>query len=122
MPAAARILPFFFIAFALLGLWLGIREWQNPPFTDEQIRASLKDTWEVAASTVPVFAFSYLGLGAIAAVLARRGPDARTRAVAWIAVACCLAALAVVFRNHVALTERVTALTGHQFGALYGLL
>ena len=63
MPPAARILPWMFIAFALLGLVLGIREWLHPPFTDEQIRASLKDTWEVAASTVPVFAFSFLGLG-----------------------------------------------------------
>jgi hypothetical protein len=122
MPAAGRVLPYFFIAFALLGLVLGIREWQHPPFTDEQIRASLKDTWEVAASTVPVFAFSYLGLGAIAMVLARRATEVRARAVAWVAAGLCLLALAVVFRNHVVMTERAAALTGHQFGPLYGLL
>jgi amino acid permease len=122
MPAAGRVLPFFFIAFALLGLVLGIREWMNPPFTDEQLRASLKDTWEVAASTVPVFAFSYLGLGAISAVLARRAPDSRTRAIAWLAAGLCLLALAVVFRNHVAMTERAATITGHEFGPLFGLL
>ena len=43
MPAAGRLLPYFFIAFALLGLWLGIREWLHPPFTDEQIRAVLDE-------------------------------------------------------------------------------
>ena len=122
MPAAGRLLPYFFIAFALLGLWLGIREWLHPPFTDEQIRTSLRDTWEVAASTVPVFAFSFLGLGTISVVLARRAPDARTRMVAWLAATLCLLSLAVVFRNHVALTERAIALTGHDFGPLYGLL
>lgn len=122
MPAAGRILPFFFIAFALLGLVLGIREWLHPPFTDEQIRASLKDTWEVAASTVPVFAFSYLGLGAIAMVLARRATDVRTRTVAWLAAGLCLLALAVVFRNHIVMTERAASLTGHEFGPLFGLL
>jgi amino acid permease len=122
MPTAGRILPYFFIAFALLGLALGLREWMNPPFTDEQLRASLQDTWEVAASTVPVFAFSYLGLGAISTVLARRAPDAGTRAVAWLAAGLCLLALAVVFRNHVAMTERAAAVTGHEFGTLYGLL
>jgi hypothetical protein len=114
MPPAARILPWFFIAFALLGLVLGIREWMNPPFTDEQIRASLKDTWEVAASTVPVFAFSFLGLGAIAVVLARRATDLPLRRTAWAAAVLCLLALAVVFRNHVVMTERASALTGQQ--------
>lgn len=122
MPAAGRVLPFFFIAFALLGLVFGVLEWTNPPFTDEQLRASLKDTWEVAASTVPVFAFSYLGLAAISAVLARRATDSRTRTIAWLAAGLCVLALAVVVRNHVAMTERATALTGQDLGPLYGLL
>ena len=119
MPAAARILPYFFIAFALLGLMLGVREWMNPPFTDEQIRTSLDDTWEVAASTVPVFAFSFLGLGAISLVLARRATDTRARAVAWVAMAMCLLALAVVLRKHVAMTARAEALTGQELGAFH---
>lgn len=122
MPAAARVLPWVFIAFALLGLILGVREWANPPFTDEQLRNSLSDTWEVAASTVPVSAFSFLGLGAIAFVLGQRAPDPRARAVAWAAAGLCLLALAVVFRNHVVMTERAEALTGQDLGPLYGLL
>jgi hypothetical protein len=112
MPPVARVLPWLFIAFAALGLVLGIREWASPPFTDEQLRSSLADTWEVARSTVPVFAFSFLGLGAISLVLANRAPDARMRTVAWVAAAMCLLALAVVFRNHVVMTERAEALTG----------
>lgn len=122
MPPIARILPFFFIAFALLGLALGIREWLDPPFTDDQIRTSLEDTWEVAASTVPVFAFSFLGLGSIALVLARRAPDARTRQAAWLAMALCLITLAVIFRNHAELTQRAERITGRELGPLYGLL
>jgi hypothetical protein len=112
MPAAGRVLPYFFIGFALLGLMLGVREWLQPPFTDQQIRDSLVDTWEVAASTVPVFAFSFLGLAGIAVVLARRAPDARARRVAWLAAGLCLLTLAVVFRNHLVLTQRASALTG----------
>ncbi len=122
MPAVARILPWFFIAFALLGLGFGIQEWLRPPFTDEQIRASLADTWEVAASTVPVFAFSFLGLGTIAFVLGRRATETPARVVAWAASGLCLLALAVIFRNHVAMTERAAALTGRDFGPLFGLL
>lgn len=122
MPAVARVLPWFFIAFALLGIAMGLREWANPPFTDAQLRDSLDDTWEVAASTVPVFAFSFLGLGTIAFVLGRRATDTKTRAIAWIAAGLCVLALAVVFRNHVAMTERAEALTGQDLGTLYGLL
>lgn len=122
MPAVARVLPWFFIAFALLGLGFGIHEWLSPPFTDEQIRASLADTWEVAASTVPVFAFSFLGLAAIAFALGRRASDNSLRTLAWSAMGLCLLALAVMFRNHVAMTERARSLTGHVFGPLYGLL
>ena len=122
MPAVARVLPWFFIAFALLGLVMGLREWASPPFTDAQLRDSLADTWEVAASTVPVFAFSFLGLGASAFVLGRRATDIPSRTVAWAASGMCLLALAVMFRNHIAMTERAEALTGQELGAFYGLL
>ena len=122
MPPVARILPWFFIAFALLGLGFGIQEWLRPPFTDEQIRASLADTWEIAASTVPVFAFSFLGLATIAFILGRRATEKPLRTLAWSAMGLCLLALAVVFRNHVAMTERAEALTGQDFGAFYGLI
>jgi hypothetical protein len=66
----------------------------------------------VAASTVPVFAFSFLGLGAIAVVLARKAPEATMRRTAWAAAGFCLLALAVMFRNHAAMANRVSALTG----------
>jgi len=122
MPAVARVLPWFFIAFALLGLAFGIQEWLKPPFTDSQIRESLAKTWEIAASTVPVFAFSFLGLGAIAFVLGRRATDSSARAVAWTASGLCLLALAVFVRNHIVMTQRVESLTGQDLGPWFGLL
>ena len=105
-----------------MGLALGFREWSNPPFTDEQLKASLVDTWEVAASTLRVLAFVFLGLGAICVVLARRATDARTRNVAYLAALCCLLTVALFLRNHIVLTQRAAGLTGQEFGPLYGVL
>jgi hypothetical protein len=122
MPLVGRVIPWLVLAFTLLAMALGFREWTHPPFTDGQLQASLVDTWEVAASTLRVFAFVFLGLGAICVVLARRATDARTRIVAWLAAVCSLLAIALFLRNHIVLTQRAASLTGQEFGPLYGLL
>lgn len=122
MPALARLIPWLVIAFAALGLALGLYEWSHPPFTDAQIKASLADTWEVAASTMRVFAVVFLGLGSICVVLAHKAPDGRARTSAYLAVAACLLTLAVFLRNHIELTQRAAGLTGQEFGPLAGLL
>jgi hypothetical protein len=122
MPVVGRVIPWLVLAFTLLAIALAFREWSHPPFTDAQLQASLVDTWEVAASTTRVFAFVFLGLGAICVVLARRATDARTRTVAWLAAVFSLLTIALFLRNHIVLTQRSAALTGQEFGPLYGLL
>ncbi len=122
MPALARVIPWMVLAFALLALALGFYEWTNPPFTDEQIRASTVHTWEVAASTTRVFTFVFLGLGLICVVLARKADTATARRIATIAAAACAITLMVFLRNHIVLTQRTAVLTGQDFGPLHGLL
>jgi len=122
MPVVGRVIPWLVLAFTLLAMALAFREWPHPPFTDGQLKASLVDTWEVAASTLRVFLFVFLGLGAICVVLARRATDARTRIVAWLAAVCSLLTIALFLRNHIVLTQRAASLTGQEFGPLYGLL
>ena len=122
MPVIGRVIPWLVLGFTLLAMALGFQEWQNPPFTDAQLQASLVDTWEVAASTLRVFAFVFLGLGVICVVLARRATDARTRIAAYLAAVCCLLVIALFLRNHIVLTQRAAGLTGQDFGPVYGLL
>ena len=122
MPAVGRVIPWLVLGFALMAMALGFREWSQPPFTDAQLQASLVDTWEVATSTTRVFAFVFLGLGAICVVLARRATDARTRIAAYLAALFSLLTIALFLRNHIVLTQRAAALTGQEFGPLYGLL
>jgi hypothetical protein len=114
MPVVGRAIPWLVLGFALLGLFLGFSEWANPPFSDEQLRASLTNTWEVHVSTTRVFLFVFLGLGAISFVLARRATDSATRIAGFLATAACLAVVLVFLRNHFALAERTTELTGQQ--------
>jgi energy-converting hydrogenase Eha subunit C len=121
MPAVGRIIPWFVLAFALVGLALGLYEWSHPPFTDDQLKASLADTWEVATSTTRVFAFVFLGLGMICVALARKASDV-ARIVAYLAAVACLITLFTSLRNHVALTERAVAVSGADLGPLWGLL
>jgi hypothetical protein len=120
MPVVGRIIPGFVLAFALVGLALGLYEMSHPPFTDEQLKASLADTWEVATSTTRVFGFVFLGLGVICVALARKAAGT-AQIVAYLAAVACLATMAVFMVNHVHLTQRAVGLTGEDFGPLYGL-
>jgi hypothetical protein len=122
MPAVGRVLPWLVIAFCLLGLTLAWHEMSNPPFTTEQIKASLADTWEVHVSTSRVFLLVFSGLGAICLVLARRAHDGVTRNAAVLAAVLCLLTVGMYLRNHIALTERAAQITGQDFGPLSGLL
>lgn len=121
MPPFARVLPWLVLAFSLAALALGAYEWANPHFTDEQLRASLANTWEVAASTTRVFGIVFLGLGAISVVLARRATEPLPRLAGWLAAASCAITLLVFLRNHVELTQRVEQVTKQEFGPVYGL-
>ena len=121
MPDLARVLPWLVLAFALAAMALGLYEWSNPPFSDQQLRTSLTDTWEVATSTTRVFIVVFLGLGSISGVLARKATRAPARIAAVLAAVACLLTLAIFLHNHIALTQRAAALTGQEFDATYGL-
>ena len=121
MPVIGKVIPWFVLAFALVGLALGLYEWSHPPFTDEQLKASLADTWEVATSTSRVFAFVFLGLGAICLALSRKATGV-ARTGAYLAAAACLATLFVTLRNQAVLADRVAATSSADVGALWGLL
>jgi uncharacterized membrane protein len=122
MAALSRVLPWFVLAFALLGLALGYYEMSHPPFTDEQLKASAVDTWEVANSTTRVFGIVFLGLSLVCAFLARNAVGAANQIVAWVAAVTCLLTLMLFLHNHIELTQRTADLTGREFGPLYGLL
>jgi hypothetical protein len=122
MPPVARVIPWLVLGFALLSLFLGFHEWSQPPFTDEQLVISRVDTWEVARSTTRVLFVVFLSLGLISVVLARKATDSLTMLVAYGGAVACVITLLVTMRNHIALTQRVSGLTGEEFGALFGLL
>ena len=122
MPAFARVIPWLVLAFSLAALSLGLYEWSHPHFTDEQLKASTANTWEVAASTTRVFCIVFLGLGMISVTLARRARESSPRLVAYLAAVACLATLVVFLHNHIELTRRAASLTGQEFGVLFGLL
>ena len=121
MPNFARVIPWLVLAFSLMALALGFYEWSQPPFTDEQLKASPTETWEVATSTTRVFGIVFLGLGMICVVLARKAETAQMRLVAYLAATACLAALLVFLHNHITLAERVSRLTGQDHGSFFGL-
>lgn len=107
---------------ALLGLVWGGHDWLAPPFTDQEIRDSLVDTWEPSAWVTQLV---LMALGTVALVSLLVLLFARQRASPSITIVTLMIALMAVwlaYRNHVVLTERTTALTGQTFGKFHGLL
>jgi uncharacterized membrane-anchored protein len=107
---------------ALLGVVWGVNGWLSPPFTDQEIRDSLVDTWEPSAW---VTLLALVVLGAVAFVSLVVLLFAKLRATGTMtAVTLVLAVIGglLAYRNHVVLTERTTALTGQTFGRFHGLL
>ena len=93
----------------------------NPPYTDQQIQASFVDTWEVEAwSTTALLVLLAIAV-ALSLALAYRGANL-TRRLSTMAVLVAVLAGVLVCSSHVALTNRVTQLTGQTFGGFYGLL
>jgi cytochrome bd-type quinol oxidase subunit 2 len=93
----------------------------HPPYSDYEIKASIVDTWQVAAFstlvlliTVALFAVLSLGLG-------YWNGDRRTRRLSVVAVFLSISAYGLLLYSHVALTERTMRLTGQSPGGFYGL-
>src|SRR5262245_4807652 len=107
---------------ALLGCVWGLYEWLVPPFTDQEIRDSFVDTWEPSAWTT-LLALAMLGTVTLISLFILPFTRQRgTRVTTAITLLLSLVACSVVYRNHVALSERTTALTGQTFGRFHGLL
>jgi ABC-type sugar transport system permease subunit len=110
--------PWTIIALAAC-VW-GIHEWLYPPFTDEELQ-NFVDTWEPSAwlTMIALIALAFVAIISLpVAILVRQRP---VREVATVTVLLAFAAGAIVFRNHVELTRRVTELTGQTFGGFNGL-
>lgn len=122
MPAFAKVIPWMVLAFSLAAIALGLYEWSHPPFSDDELKASTADTWEVATSTTRVFVVVFFGLGGVCIVLARRATDTAMQLASYAAAVACLVTLMIFIHNHVELTQRAAGLTGQDFGPLSGLL
>jgi len=116
----AAMSPLTLVAFVAC-VW-GVHEWVSPPFTDAEIRDSFVDTWEPSA-WMTLLALSVLGciflVSLVALAFARQRP---TRVMTIATVTLSIGGALLSYRNHVALTERTTALTGQTFGRFHGLL
>ena len=91
------------------------------PYTDEQIKASLVDTWEVEAIAADAGLILCIVSIPLALVLANRSGGVATRRLAALSVFLAISVAAITVFNHVTLTERTAQLTGQSFGGFYGL-
>ena len=93
-----------------------------PPYSDEQIKSSFVDTWELHAwGTIVVLGFLAL-VTLCASPLAIWGHDEAARRFAHVIMGLSLCAAALAYSSHAALTARTTRLTGQTFSRCHGLL
>ena len=106
---------------ALLACIYGASGLLGPPYTDQQIRASIVDTWAVEAIATLVVLVLLLACFVIAVCLVLKSPHLRRSTISLAAVGLSAVALGLVFASHVALTVRTTRITHKEFGPVYGL-
>ncbi len=116
-----RIIALVVILAVLTGVGaFGIYELLNPPFTDQEIKASFVDTWEVAAWST--MALLVLLTAAVVVSLALSFHSTKpVRRLSTLAVFAAVVVGSLICSNHVVLTNRVTQITGQTFGDFYGL-
>ena len=93
-----------------------------PAYIDNQIRASLVDTWEVEAILATCIIVVLLLSFCVSVYISFRNSRRWERSLAACAGILSVVGIAFTFASHVALTARTTELTGQSFGAFYGLL
>jgi hypothetical protein len=93
----------------------------SPPYTDQQIQASVVDTWQVEALTTTVAIALSTASILFALLLAYKSTSAVEHRLAAAAVVFAVSVAAVTVFNHVALNKRVGQLTGQSFARFYGL-
>ena len=109
------------VSLLLIAGTYALQQTVNPPYADEQIRASIADTWEVEALATTVLLGSFFVSIALTFALASRSTSAGIRRLAFISVLLALFAGATTMANHIALTKRTAQLTGQSFGGFFGL-
>jgi hypothetical protein len=105
------------LAFACV---LGVRSILVPSYTDQQIQASLVDTWQVEAFSTAVLLVLIFLAAVFAIVLGYRGSKL-VRFLASAAVLLAVADSALFVSSHIVLTARTTQITGQTFAGFYGL-
>lgn len=89
------------------------------PLSDEEIRASMVDTWHPAAMLASL-ALIYILMATLLLITSLiAAPQARPLAVVLLAV-CAITATHITV-NHIRLTERTSQLWDMEFGGFYGL-
>ena len=121
MHRFGNVLLLTIIAMLLVVGGLAVNDLLNPPYTDQQIQASLVDTWEAEAwRTMALLIF--LAIAAVLSTALTYRSHALPRRLSILSVLVAFLVGALAFSNHAALTNRVTQLTGQTFGSFYGLL
>jgi len=110
------------IGLSLLACIYGVISLIDPPYTDQEIRASLVDTWEPEAIVTSWLLCLLILCLVLSLGLWLRSVTAKARALTSAAVTLSILGGSLIFASHAALTVRVTRLTGQTFSALYGLL
>ncbi len=110
------------VALPLAVLLAAVAQWFNPPYTDDQMRASIVDTWvpEAMVTLAELVVLGVVGLVSVGLVALSRVTIRRRTGL--IAALLCVLAAVLTYQNHARLTARATALTGLTFGPLDGLL
>lgn len=99
----------------------GIYSAVSPAYTDQEIRASIVDTWEVHAFFTSAALVGIALVTVISFGVAYRSGQQLPRRLAVLAVILSLSSSALILYSHISLTERTTRLTGHAFGPFCGL-
>ena len=101
----------------------GLEQFANPSFSDEQIRASIVDTWgsSAMANYLVLRLLAVYGLVALAVASLPMQSHGAVRTVAALGVLLSVVAFVVMLCAHIVLTERATAITGQAFSRGWGL-
>ena len=115
--------PLLYVAVAVLAVMClyGAYTVVNPAFSDQEIRASIVDTWQAHALFTFFALIGITIVGVLAVALAFSTREQLVRRLAVLAVLLAASSSALVLYSHIALTERTTRLTGQSFGYFYGL-
>ena len=92
-----------------------------PAYTDQELRASIVDTWEAQAFFTSAVLVGIAVITVVALAVAYRSGQRFLRRLAVLAMTLSVCSSALILYSHASLTERATRLTGHSFGPFYGL-